>query len=353
MAVQTMNGKFVIKSVQFPSYALNVYSNSGVSSGMNVCLFPYSSTDLLQQWVPQAQGNNVYKISTAYPNSCTVVLDRLRTTPVNNCDMFTSGASGDEGQITADLLDQQLQFDKGTDGYYTIYLYNNGQKDKVLTCASTVDNLGVGTVTSDLNVKDNVYWAAKSSSLGNRQKWKIEQLAFNASAANTILSHAQAYVQRDPTWAYLTDPTEFDKWACGICAITTCKAIMLSDNAFTPATLQAEGGFEHGNVEAYWWKFDMGDATDSDGKLITKAGFAKEVYSQISAGKPTVLHVKNGGDGHFVTAYGYTAGTTADNITPSRILIIDSYNPERVTLQNLLDNCPASGGWDRVITYQG
>ncbi len=342
MAVKTMNGKFVIKSAQFPNYALNVYSNNGVTSGQNVCLFPYSSSDLLQQWVPQAQGSNVYKISTAYPGSSRIVLDHFRTTPVNNCDMFTSAGSNDDGTPTLDLLDQQIVFDEGSDGYYTIYLNNGGKKDLVLTCASKVDNLGVGSVTSDLNVTDNVYWAKKSSSLGNRQKWKIVQLAFDP-LNDTILSHAQAYVQVDPTWDYLSDPGDFARWACGVCALTTCEAIKRKSNAFTPATCRNAGGFEDGNVAAKWGIFGMGEMCNGN----ANAGY-KTIYNQISDGNAVIIHVNNPGEGHYVAAYGYTDGTTESNITPSRILIIDPYDPDRTNLQQLLNH---NSVYDSIIAY--
>lgn len=61
---ETMNGKFIIKSAQFPNYALNVYGASAASR-KNVCLYPANASDPMQQWIPQSQGNNVYKLSTA------------------------------------------------------------------------------------------------------------------------------------------------------------------------------------------------------------------------------------------------------------------------------------------------
>ena len=206
MSIKTMNGKFAIKSVKFPTYALNVYGTS-VSSGKNVCLYPYSSSDKMQQWIPQAQGNNVYKLSTAAVGKCKIVLDHYRVNPVDNCDVYTTAANG-----TTDLLDQQIQFDKGTDGYYTIYLYNNGAKDKVLTCAASVDGNGISS-PSNITDTDNVYWAAKSTSLGDRQKWNIVML--DGTGGGTILPNAQAYVQRDASWAYLTTAGEFEDYGCG------------------------------------------------------------------------------------------------------------------------------------------
>lgn len=221
---ETMNGKFIIRSVQFPSLALNVYGTS-VASGKNVCLYKADESDSMQQWIPQAQGNNVYKLSTAQADSCTIVLDHYRAAPVDNCDMYTSAASTDTGGLTVDLKDQQVQFDRESDGSYTIYLYEGGARSKVLTCASTASNSGVGN-PSTLNQQSNVYWAAPSSSIRDRQRWTIKWLA--AKSTDKILPYAQAYVQRDPTWAYLArkNNVSFSGYGCGVCALTTCGAII-------------------------------------------------------------------------------------------------------------------------------
>ena len=347
MAVKTMNGKFVIKSAQFPNYALNVYSNNGVTSGMNVCLFPYSSTDLLQHWAPQAQGKNVYKISTAYPYSDTIVLDRLRTSPVNNCDMFTSGASEANGALSADLRDQQIQFSVGSDGYYTIYLYNGGKKDLVLTCASAVDNLGVGSVTSDLNVKDNVYWAAKNSSLGKRQKWTIVPL--DVTPDDTILPCAQAYMQHDPTWAYLTTNDDFSTLGCAVCVLTTCGAIIKSDNYLTPAVCRDDGGFVYGNVSANWPTYGISTTPTYVNDLD---GACEQIINQIILGNPVVVKVRNRLTDHFVTAYGYRPKGPVGRIVPEQILVIDPAYPQFSDLQQVLDSCAGGAGYQYLLLVE-
>lgn len=67
-------------------------------------------------------------------------------------------------------------------------------------------------------------------------------------------------------------------------------------------------------------------------------GGYKRIYDKITDGNPVVIRIsKASGPNHYVTAYGYTYGTTKNNITSSRILIIDPYNPEFATLKELLD----------------
>lgn len=215
----------------------------------------------------------------------------------------------------------------------------------MLTCASAVDNLGVGSVTTNLNVKDNVYWAKKNFSLGKRQKWRVVQLVFDPEA-DKILPHAQPYVQRDLTWDYLSTPGNFEENACAVCALTTCEGIRREDDNFTPESCKKAKGFIGDSVEAKWDNLNMVKHFG----LTSQQGY-QEIYNQIRTGKPAIIHVDNGRYGHFVTAYGYTNGTTKSNITPSRILIIDPYNPERTNLQELLNHCPSSGGYDFILTY--
>lgn len=327
---ETMNGKFIIQSVQFPKYALNVYGTSAASR-KNICLYPVNASDPMQQWIPQAQGNNVYKLSTAQIGSCKVVLDHFREVPIDNCDVYTSASSKNDGTPTIDLLDQQLLFVKGWDGTYTIYLYDSGKNDKVLTCAAAVDNSGVD-IPSSLTETDNVYWAEPDSSLERRQKWTITWL--DAKSTDTILPCAQAYVQRDNTWAYLTNPGEFDELACGVCSLTTCGAIIKKDNSITPKVCRDDGGFVYGNVTTQWYVYGI-DSTKLYSGQPTEA--YKRIYEEINKGNPVVVRVAKPTCDHFVTAYGYTFGTTENNITPSRILIIDPYNPEYTNLQELLN----------------
>lgn len=326
---ETMNGKFIIKSAQFPDYALNVYGASAASR-KNVCLYPANANDPMQQWIPQAQGNNVYKLSTAQVGSCKVVLDHYREAPVDNCDVYASAYSKDNGTPTPDLLDQQFQFVKGLDGTYTICLYDGGKNDKVLTCAAAVDNRGVD-IPSAITETDNVYWAAPDSSLGKRQKWEITWL--DAKPIDTILPCAQAYVQRDNTWAYLTNPGEFDELACGVCSLTTCGAIIKKNDKITPQTCRDNGGFVYGDVTTQWYVYGISATKLYSGQA---AEAYKRIYREITAGNPVVVRVSKPAYDHFVTAYGYTFGTTESSITPDRILIIDPYNPEYTNLQELL-----------------
>ena len=327
-----MNGKFMIKSAQFTGYALNVYGTS-VASGKNVCLFPSNTNDPMQLWIPQAQGNNIYKLSTAQASSCEIVLDHYRLAPVDNCDMYTSAGSNSNGTPTVDLMDQQIQFEQGSDGYYTIYLYEGGKKSKVLTCAASVNSDGVGKPSS-LNVTNNVYWAAPSTSLGKRQKWTVSWIT--PKSGDKVLAHAQAYVQRDATWAYLArkNTVSFSGYGCGVCALTTCGAIIKKSNAITPQTCLDDGGFTETDLSAQWYVYGISGTPVCSGK---PAEAYKRIYKEITAGNPVVVRVVKPSFEHFVTAYGYTMGTTESNITPSRILIIDPYNPEFTNLQELLN----------------
>ena len=327
---ETMNGKFIIKSAQFPNYALNVYGTSAASR-KNVCLYPVNTSDPMQQWIPQAQGNNVYKLSTAQVGSCKVVLDHFREEPIDNCDVYTSASSEKDGTPTADLLDQQLEFVKEFDWTYTIYLYESGKEKKVLTCADAVVNNSLD-IPSSITEAGNVYWAASDSSLRNRQRWIITWL--DGKPTDTILPCAQAYVQRDNTWAYLTNPGEFDELACGVCSLSTCGAIIKKDNGLTPKTCRDDGGFVYGNVTTQWYVYGI-SATKLYSNQPEEA--YKRIYEEISAGNPVVVRVAKPTYDHFVTAYGYTLGTTESNISPARILIIDPYNPEYTNLQELLN----------------
>lgn len=97
------------------------------------------------------------------------MLDHYQAEPIDNCDVYTSASSKSDGTPTIDLLDQQIQFVKGLGGKYTIYLYEGGSKDKVLTCAAAVDNSGLD-IPSSITETSNVYWAAPNIFLGDRQK---------------------------------------------------------------------------------------------------------------------------------------------------------------------------------------
>lgn len=330
----TMNGKLMIKSVAHPNYALNVYGTS-VAAGRNVCLYPADEDDVMQQWIPQAQGGNVYKLSTAQVGSSKTVLSRSRSSLVNNCIMATSGASGSDGDKSNDQLDQEIQFVKVSGNEYIIYLYNDGAKNRVLTCAGTVSESGTSNPSS-LTAAGNVYWASPSDSLEERQRWTVEYL--DGTEGGTILPHAQAYVQRDNTWAYLTIPGEFDAYACGVCSLCTCVSILEEDDNYTPVEAREDGVFVYGDLNTNWSNGGLNVARVNNNDLD---GACSRIRTEINSGCPVIVRVDKGSFQHFVTAYGLKSGTTASNITPSRILIADPYNPEYTDLQKLLDSCSA------------
>lgn len=127
--------------------------------------------------------------------------------------------------------------------------------------------------------------------------------------------------------------------------MSTCGAIIKKNDGITPKTCRDAGGFTYDSVEANWSVYGIAGGPSNRVCENNPTEGYKRIYSELVANNPVVVRVRKTSYDHFVTAFGYTSGTTSSNITPSRILIIDPYNPEYTNLQELLDNCGSGGGY--------
>ena len=333
MARENITGILSFKSAYsgFTNYAVNVYGTS-IGSGKNVCLYSYDVNDLMQQFIPHAQGNNVYKLASVA--STKIVLDHYRVTPVDNCDVYTSASSTSTGGLSTDLKDQQIYLEK-TGSYYYIILYNGNGTKYYLTCSSTADGAGCSSPTSNNNLdkKNNIYWATYNSSLGNRQKWTMVLRSHTAS--DTILPHSHLYCQRDNTWSYLTTAGDFDSLGCAVCSTAMVAAIIEGDDSITPATMRDRGVFVYGDLTAQWHNISN-NYTYTKVLENDQTNALLRIYSELYMGRPVIIRVQKTGYKHYVVANGLTSGTTSSNITPSNIIIMDPYNPEYTKLSDLL-----------------
>ncbi|MBR3181758.1 MAG: hypothetical protein IKF56_03850 [Eggerthellaceae bacterium] len=77
-----------------------------------------------------------------------------------------------------------------------------------------------------------------------------------------------------------------------------------------------------------WTDWGGGDSSDrfvgSDEQLL------REAYDQISAGKPTVIHVAGSSDEHWITLIGYKDAVDPDHLTLSNFIALDPWDGTRL-----------------------
>lgn len=110
---------------------------------------------------------------------------------------------------------------------------------------------------------------------------------------------------------------------CGIYAMAYSRAVM--DGTFTRGKYSSVykrliSQYGHGTYCAYWYEAG-GDSV----YYMTAKSCYKAALRQIVSGKPCIINVYNGNTGnqHYLTVIGYTAGTTYDNVTLNRLIVLD------------------------------
>lgn len=110
---------------------------------------------------------------------------------------------------------------------------------------------------------------------------------------------------------------------CGLYAMAYCRAVIdgyFTKNGYSSIESRIIHQYGHGTSLAYW-----GTAGGDPCYYTTARSCYKVALKQVVNGKPAIINVYNGytGNQHYVAVIGYVAGTTYDNVSLSKFIVLD------------------------------
>ena len=162
-----VNGRtYRFTNVYHEGYGLNIYGTSAndIKGGQNVCLYPASASDKMQQWKTEERDDNTYRLHTVMTGRTNYVLDcsdgSISTSYKNNAHMCLETGTTD--------VDCAVEFEYIGTNQVRIHL---GQKGLCLTATTVADN--DAELSNNISTsaalrggsagRGNVYWATPAS----------------------------------------------------------------------------------------------------------------------------------------------------------------------------------------------
>ncbi len=357
-----VNGRtYRFTNVYHEGYGLNIYGTSAndIKGGQNVCLYPASASDKMQQWKIEERGSNGYRLHTVMSGKTNYVLDcsdgSISTSYKNNAHMCLETGTTD--------VDCAVEFEYVGTNRVRIHL---GQKGLCLTATTVADN--DAELSNNISTsaalrggsagRGNVYWASPASEgsmTWKKQCWYVIDVEGESEPepdpGDDVIIDEPAGVyfsQQNYPWSRpsVISVDDFHKYGCAAVAATMFARIMMNDSSITPEDMYDEGVWKitGGSPFATW---NTSNSKKLDFNFIGPiSGWSENaaplIYDEIHANRPVIIwvHGQYGGtklDTHFVVGYGLKAGATKNGLRYNQVLVHDPWTKDNKTLQDTMN----------------
>ena len=340
-------------NVYHEGYGLNIYGTSAndIKGGQNVCLYPASASDKMQQWKTEERDDKTYRLHTVMTGRTNYVLDcsdgSISTSYKNNAHMCLETGTTD--------VDCAVEFEYVGTNRVRIHL---GQKGLCLTATTVADN--DAELSNNISTsaalrggsagRGNVYWASPASEgsmTWKKQCWYVIDVEGGSEPepdpGDDTLTSDVVVSMPDDTYLSQRESSTWTGFDYSICSLQTLKdsgcsavaatmmaRIMENDNSITPKDLYDWGVWTvRGNAPwANWTQNNYSQLHFTFEESATKGWSTAKglIFDEIMEDRPVIIWLTNNSGGtHFVVAYGLKRGASRENLQYNQIMVLNPY----------------------------